>query len=317
MPRKNGTTTSKKTIANVAADLVARARKVSAEVKEGRAAKIAKEATALPAYEMRLVAFLDILGFKELVSESTDDPKVLKRLLHVIDAMRSEGADLGEETDKMVTQFSDSIVVSYRVKSRSSAYYLLLDLLLLVIEATQRGVLLRGGISVARLIHTNEHLLGPGMIFAYNAESKIAKYPRVIVEPHSMEFLLHAAAENPADHHDAGTETKYVRDLLTKDDDGNFYLDYISFDGVVVKGGAEPDDYQTYFESIGQLVRDGLTHHDSTVKDKYVWLQKKYAAQLKVFKSSPNPRWKKMNPAAFAFYASLSDHAELAKGAAK
>jgi hypothetical protein len=152
------------------------------------------------------------------------------------------------------------------------------------------------------------------MIMAYQLESKTAQVPRVIVDPQGMEALLHAANTNPASHHDGETESEYVRSMLQRDDDGCYFLDYVSFNGVVKVTGVDADAYPEYLAGIGRLVEQGLKHHDSGVRKKYLWLHKRYASQLNEIKSLPDDHaWRNENPEASEYLSKLNDLSDLAK----
>ena len=168
---------------------------------------------------------MDFLGFRDIVNETVKNPDRRAALLRAVgflssELMRDKETDIG----KMVTQFSDSVVVSYPVTEISSVFTLVNDVALAVIELAYAGYLLRGGITVGKLIHTEEYLVGPAMIKAYEMESRKAKYPRVLIDPVVFKFarMYHAPQNSPAD------EVGYIRSLLTKDDDGEHFFDYVS-----------------------------------------------------------------------------------------
>jgi len=126
-------------------------------------------------YEVRLVAFIDILGFKNVV-KGTKDERRLKSVLRAIDRLRDLSDDV-QPSSKQVSQFSDSIVVSYAVHERASVFYLLLDIAMAVLDLVYWGFAVRGGVTIGPLIHDEKHLLGQGLIDSYEMESKFAKYP--------------------------------------------------------------------------------------------------------------------------------------------
>ena len=68
------------------------------------------------AYGERIVAFIDILGFRELVRKIGDDDKLRKRLHHSLERIRSfKEYSLRNETAQKnleVSVFSDSIAIS-------------------------------------------------------------------------------------------------------------------------------------------------------------------------------------------------------------
>jgi len=132
-----------------------------------------------PEYEERLILFLDFLGFRDIVRQTAKNADSRAALLGAISFLSSE-LKRNDESDigKMVTQFSDSVVVSYPVTEVSSVFTLVNDVALAIMELAFAGYLLRGGITVGKLIHTEEYLVGPAMIKAYEMESKRAIYPR-------------------------------------------------------------------------------------------------------------------------------------------
>ncbi len=182
-----------------------------------------------------------------------------------------------------VTQFSDCMVVSYSVNERSAVFDLINDIGFFVVDLVERGFLLRGAVTVGKLLHTKDHVLGPAMVRAYELESSIAKYPRVIVGPEVFEI----AKARPARHHTGEEELGYVRGFLREDEDGQHYVDYISWDAVVATIGADSDDYPRYLNIISELVRNGLNHAIPSVQEKFLWLHRHYMAAIKVFEETP------------------------------
>ena len=202
-----------------------------------------KATTAKRRYEERIILFLDFLGFKEIVESTVGDNANLDRLLEAIDRLYDighEDADL--YSTRSITIFSDSVVLSYAVHEQSAVFYLLSDIAFAVIDLAIRGFLLRGAVTVGDLLHTKRYLVGPAMVKAHELESKVAKSPRVLLDPK----LVAIARKAHADQHDAEHEARYVRAFMTKDDDGHHYLNYISWASVVANAGRylrEPGDW--------------------------------------------------------------------------
>jgi hypothetical protein len=185
---------------------------------------------------------------------------------------------------KRVSQFSDSIVVSYSLREESAAFFLVNDATLTVIELAYRGFLLRGAITIGQLVHDDRYLVGPAMVRAYEMESKQAVYPRVLID----RKLLTAAKRYHAEHHSPSDEAAYVRSFMTKDPtDGRDYFDYVSFESVVVTAGGDPDHYGQYLLSLADLLRRGLRDRDPSVQLKYLWLHRQYVEAVDVLASEP------------------------------
>lgn len=227
-------------------------------------------------YEQRSIVFLDFLGFKDIVAETTAEPDRLSLLLEAMNLLSSL-EPYEADVDKQVTQFSDSVVVSFPVTKTSSVFHLVNEVALLVLELIYLGFLVRGAITFGRLIHTDKILVGPAMVQAYEMESKEAVIPRVVSDPQKIipfAIKYHASQNSPSE------EAEYVRSLITQDKDGMFFLDYVSWHSVVIEACGQADEYNTYLATIGRLVKKGLQYRDDRVEPKYLWLHKRYVASI-------------------------------------
>ncbi len=119
-------------------------------------------------YQRRVVAFLDILGFSRLV-ENADDPKWRTAIEGVLKTMRGTLAP-NQAFDLRLSQFSDCIVISAPIEPYS-VNLVMTGSLILADNLLQRAVLLRGGIAVGNLIHTDDVMFGPGMLTAYRGDT--------------------------------------------------------------------------------------------------------------------------------------------------
>lgn len=136
-------------------------------------------------YSKRNVAFIDILGFSEMVNSSQSDSSIFDDLFEALQLMQSmknlvEGLD--DVLKPQVTLFSDNIVISYLDNERDSLYNLILDCIFLYITLLAKGIYVRGGITTGLLYHDDTYVVGPALIKAYNIESKVAIYPRIIID---------------------------------------------------------------------------------------------------------------------------------------
>ena len=236
----------------------------------------------LPTYERRLILFLDFLGFREIVAETTDDPTALGRLIAGLNAIARIVKDGSVESER-VTQFSDSLVVSYRVDETSGVFWLLHAMAMTVVELAGRGYLLRGAVTIGDLFHDDRHVVGPAMVAAYEMESRRAIVPRVIVDP----AVLDIAREHKGDLHTPEDEEGYVRSFVAVDDDGEHFFDFVSWRSVVEIVGADDDSYGAYLAGISRLVERGLRHSDTRVLRIYIWLYRHYIAAIDLFEAMP------------------------------
>lgn len=175
----------------------------------------------MTSYEKRIIGFIDILGFGQLVFESENETEkfsliqqVLRKLNEVDDIYGSPESffahsnyaflqddakrNLKDLYEKMranaepsrvrITTFSDSIVFSCPADSDglSNFRYFLIKLL---VHTNDFKLLLRGGISCGSLVHTDQMIFGPAMNRAYHVESKVAKHPRIAIDDYFKNFL--------------------------------------------------------------------------------------------------------------------------------
>ncbi|MGL5981950.1 MAG: hypothetical protein ACRCZR_01370 [Cetobacterium sp.] len=166
-------------------------------------------------YEKRIVAFIDILGFKQMVIDSEKDGNEEKiqsidKALEFFKKFKgktfkySELIDIEEDAQKKgvenfrinelleINYFSDSIIISVKVeKERINE---ILSTFIVYIAALgnlliKNGILIRGGIDMGNLIHKNGKVFGSALIKAYNLESAIAIYPRIIISKNLLQKL--------------------------------------------------------------------------------------------------------------------------------
>jgi hypothetical protein len=238
--------------------------------------------TTQPQYQRRLLVFLDFLGFKEIVAETVGNEARLDALVGALDLVREIGDGM-EKTSEQITQFSDCLVLSYAVTEPSAVFRLLYGTALTVVSIAERGFLLRGAVTIGELLHNTQLVIGPALVEAHRLESKVAKMPRVLIDPAVVTIARQYAKE-----HSPEEEAQYVKAFMSLDDDGQYYFDYVSWESVVNVTGGEDKLYPHYLERIGAIVERGLKHPDERVRKKYSWLRKKYVAAVDVVAGLPS-----------------------------
>ena len=139
-------------------------------------------------YENRYVVFIDILGFKDIVSKSNNDDKKAEKILEnlkYIEEIKKENDDIYKLTTigRKIAVFSDSIVISYPLLNSGSGQFLSLifDIIYIFNELLDKGVYIRGGMTYGKLYHEGNVCFGPAMVEAYSLEQE-AIYPRIIID---------------------------------------------------------------------------------------------------------------------------------------
>jgi hypothetical protein len=116
-------------------------------------------------YNERYVAFLDVLGFSELVKDAGSSMEDIDTIRGIIKALR-ETPKPYPAADFRFTQFSDSIVLS-ATRDENGLVIMFEAAIRLATQMLIRGVLLRGGIAVGNISHTDDALFGVGLLNAY------------------------------------------------------------------------------------------------------------------------------------------------------
>lgn len=127
-------------------------------------------------YLEKYVAFLDILGFSDVVEKADQDPALrtaLAEILHIFQTTCGSNPATGTR----VTQFSDSLVISAN-RTDQGLYSILHGGEWLTMNLIQYAILLRGGVAVGRVSHEDRILFGVGVNRAYQFE-KSGGPPRI------------------------------------------------------------------------------------------------------------------------------------------
>jgi hypothetical protein len=134
------------------------------------------------AYEERYVAFIDILGFREMVARMRRAPTFYNDMLANLGAMRRTlpPREVKAATDLRVQTFSDSIVLSTG-PTPDGLWHLLFVVHDLTNALLPRGIFIRGGVARGRMHHESDIVLGDAMVEAYDIESKVAGHPRIVL----------------------------------------------------------------------------------------------------------------------------------------
>jgi hypothetical protein len=250
------------------------------------------ESTSVATYEERYCLFLDILGFashvEETVSPKSDNknPMTVLRLSGVLKRIAS-GVDYREAIEvsgtltpssRRVTQFSDSIVVSYLKNelSGSGVSSMLWDVLRLQLDLVRSGILLRGAMTSGRLYHDQNLVFGPALNEAVAFE-RLANYPRVILDGEILDEAglrrLHRASRIPG-------SARSISSMVSNDFDGLYYVDYFN---------VHPDDFQDwaelseYLERLRELIKGLANKREPSLKVKHSWLRTKFNAMAGPF----------------------------------
>ena len=146
-----------------------------------------------PDYECRMVAFCDVLGWRNQIAKAGTDPKKIGALRRQILLVGRVISNVKSEADLRFSSFSDNIVLSGPVNDLTLAAFkvLLSDYQL---SSAVLGFLTRGAVTVGDICHDREVVFGPALNRAYELESTVAKYPRIIFD---KDVFRHSKPEKP------------------------------------------------------------------------------------------------------------------------
>ncbi len=152
---------------------------------------IARVPDAAFKYEDRILAFMDILGWKDLIGRSLRDGMALTQIGSTVGKLRAFNSLMAETTRAMhdfgdhdqvveVSLFSDTVVLSCQ-GNKPALHYMMQRLNRFRLSLLKRGIYTRGGLVRGTVYHRDGMVVGPGLVEAHWLESNIARFPRIVV----------------------------------------------------------------------------------------------------------------------------------------
>lgn len=145
-------------------------------------------------YQQRYCAYIDILGFKELVNRLAAGGTPFEFLKELLSKLHNPWNNLGgmrTDADFRVQSMSDAVVISTTptawglVKILHAISDLTRDLLM-------QGYFIRGAIAKGGLYHDDKMVFGDALVAAFKLEQEIVRFPRIMV---SSEIFNEARAD--------------------------------------------------------------------------------------------------------------------------
>ena len=246
-------------------------------------------------YERRIIAFIDVLGFKEIVKQSESDASKITLLYSVLEFLKNweisdnwnlkfvkieedaqkKGVDNFDIRGKTnTTAFSDNIVVSVKVDNNVNemASTLIVNLALIGSLLMEKGILFRGGLTIGNIIHKdNGTVFGQGLIDAYFLETKNAKYPRIVLSDKLIKELNYPLVEK---------KSRYpYHQYLNRFQDGCIGFHQMIYYQVIDSWEKMTSENMILsLKNIRNVIVNGLdsSFENSDVFEKYKWLKDQY-----------------------------------------
>lgn len=178
-----------------------------------------------PTYEERLLAFIDLLGFADLIKESEANPATIVKIARALRTAQRMAEGFVEATSNRVTykvagcsqqMFSDTIVLSCPCESSHALNYMVGWVTYFqLIMWSERAVFIRGSIVHGDLYDKTRLIFGPALLEAYCLERTVADWPRILVSNRVLRVLSDEERKSA------------FNEYLQKEDDGPAYIDYL------------------------------------------------------------------------------------------
>ncbi len=229
-------------------------------------------------YNIAIISYIDILGFRNIVSEN-QDPKSTYEILEIFKKKTEPIDDLAKLYEQKYLFFSDTVIRSTNILSDTNKKYQvgilfheLLDLIYIQMDLIEKGIFIRGSVVINLLYHSNPFVFGPGLIHAYEMENKLAIYPRIIIDQTVFELLKDTPLLK-AQHHSFEDEETYVGNLIRKDENDIVFLDYLSVAETEVND--YPADYIEFLQKHKSFISQNLKKYENDERtfNKYKWLR--------------------------------------------
>lgn len=215
-------------------------------------------------YKKHYIAFLDILGFKEMIKDKTceDIHKILStKMKKPLSGVYKGTTSVVDMNDIKQQVMSDSICFYIECNKRNALAGLIFTCAYFQEELLrlEEPILIRGAIIQGDLYADDRIIFGPGFVRAYQMEEHCAKFPRIIVTKSTLDEALDDTEENIRD---------YISQTVFCDFDEFYVVDYMElFEGFDTSG----EDCRYLLKYINSIL--GATT-DSSVREKYLYLKK-------------------------------------------
>ena len=166
---------------------------------------------------LSVIAFLDIFGGKHIIEQNADESLNLVYKSYTEAIARYKNMADPDFVLPNINIFSDNITVSCQLDDNfDNALECIMSVILFCTTLTAQfwanGLLIRGGITIGYCFSDNLMVWGKALVRAYEIESTIAIYPRIVIDPFADELF------------DFLSNSKYKK-IICRDFDGLYFID--------------------------------------------------------------------------------------------
>jgi hypothetical protein len=182
-------------------------------------------------YKEVLLSYADLLGFRENLHSKTAEE--IREGLYAFREGTTPEETFAGQYEVSYFNFSDLIVRTTHLNSDANRrhaigllFHELHDLAFGQAVMAGLGFLIRGAVTVGRVYTEPNMIFGEALVRAYELETKLAVYPRILVDPKVLR-VFEGTDLLKKNTHDHETERPYIRELLSKGPDGIYFIDYL------------------------------------------------------------------------------------------
>lgn len=166
---------------------------------------------------LSVIAFLDILGAKKIINQDADESLNLVYKSYIEAIAQYKKRTNPHFPIPKINIFSDNISISFCIdedfeNSMECMLGVIVFCSVLTAQFWSNGLLIRGGITVGYCFSDDFMVWGKALVRAYEIESNIAIYPRIVIDPFADELFEFLA--NP----------KYEK-MICRDFDDLYFID--------------------------------------------------------------------------------------------
>lgn len=226
--------------------------------------------------EKKLIAYFDILGYKEIINEKVEENKeneFLKTVKEIVDISKLKKIIHSNNINNLTMQiFSDNFIICEKFFKNDVAYF---EDFLMLIENIQcsiiskLGVFVRGYITIGNIYLDNEFVFGSGLIKAVEGESK-AKYPIIEIDEVFMKFIKNTDFPNLVIRYNGKNYLNFLNTIILDP-----YEDIKNKNLKVVKEQIEKA-VKRYGKIKGNVINEDTALKKESVIKKYLWLVRFY-----------------------------------------
>ncbi|UYZ65259.1 hypothetical protein [Hymenobacter weizhouensis] len=245
----------------------------------------------LPQYERRVVAFIDILGFKNFLGKGGDASfnTIYNALAELQDRFAkpmqgwSTGAKKALNINTQALQVSDCLIISRLAEEKGGVQSMLFDCAYAIHTLIRHGFLCRGAIKVGEMYHNGNMLFGEAYVRAYLAEES-ERLP--IIKFDSELFDLARQYPAPSNEGFGSWEENFVRQNCKQLMTDTYYLDY--FTDYDDRFGPGEGEASVHYHALRQIIVNGLAlGKNASPYEKFRWAADQFNLSANRFQLPP------------------------------